>query len=136
LNGPFIPPEPDKGDPDTIAGYAAVHGRPAAFEGADGVSYSVALESDNTGDPSRPFGAYLLFMRWSGSAEPVVTGHLETDFLALAATPQEAIAAVGGMKLSEVRDVLNRLIDDARPADTSGGERPWWEVMNDEDTES
>jgi hypothetical protein len=61
---------------------------------------------------------------------------METDFLAFGATPQEAMAAVGGMKLSEVRDVLNRLIIDARPADAVGGERPWWEVMNDEDTES
>ena len=67
----------------------AVHARPAAFEGADGRSYTVAIETDDTGERARPVGAYLLFVRWGGE-QPDVTGHIETPFLAWGATAEEA----------------------------------------------
>jgi hypothetical protein len=63
--GQHIPPEYGKGDETTVAGYAAVHSRPAALEGRDGMSYSLDLLTDATGDAARPFGAYLIFVRWS-----------------------------------------------------------------------
>ena len=37
----------------------AVHGRPAAFEGSDGMSYSVAIEADATGDSATAAEASL-----------------------------------------------------------------------------
>ena len=129
MSGPFIQPHPEKGDPNTIGGYAAVHGRPAAFEGVDGLSYSVELYSDSTGDRSQPYGAFILFLRWNETADPVVTGHIETAFLEFGSTPDEALAKLGAMKLADVLELLNKLIAELRQNETN---RPWWEVMNDE----
>ena len=36
----FRQPDHSKGDANTLGGYIAVHDRPAAFEGADGFSYT------------------------------------------------------------------------------------------------
>ena len=64
MSGRFLPPDHSRGDANTIGGYAAVHARPAAFEGSDGMSYSVEIAVDDTGTADQPFGAYLLFLRW------------------------------------------------------------------------
>ena len=106
----------------------AVHARPAAFEGSDGYSYSVAIESDRTGDAGRPFGAYFLFVRWRRIGAQGVEGHLETPFLAWGASPAEARSALGAMPIEEVKTVLDDLIRAAAPAPT----RKWWDVMKDE----
>jgi hypothetical protein len=125
--GRFLPPDHSKGDERTIGGYMAVHARPAAFEGADGMSYSVEIETDETGDPAQPYGAYLLFVRWS-RGDPRVSGHLETDFLARAPSEQEARALVGALSLEEVKRVLDTLIREREPKPS----KPWWEVMREE----
>ncbi len=124
--GRFIPPDHSKGDPNTIGGYMAVHDRPAAFEGSDGASYSVEIVSDSSGDKSRPFAAYLLFVRW-GHGDPVASGHLETDFLAFASSESEACAIVGALHLNEVKSKLDALIKAKRAE-----ERPWWDEMRSE----
>jgi hypothetical protein len=126
--GRFLPPDHSKGDERTIGGYMAVHARPAAFEGVDGMSYSVEIETDETGDPAQPYGAYLLFVRWS-HGEPRVTGHLESDFLARASSEQEARAHLGALSLEEVKRVLDALIREHTPPPS----RPWWEVMRGEE---
>ena len=78
MPGQHLPADHGRGDANTIGGYAAVHGRPAAFEGTDGLSYSVEIVTSATGDPERPWGAYLLFVRWSR----IVSNILPTaDFL-------------------------------------------------------
>ena len=46
--GQFLPADHSLGDANTIGGYMAVHARPAAFEGKDGVSYSVEILADET----------------------------------------------------------------------------------------
>ena len=51
----FLPADHSKGDERTIGGYAAVHARPAAFEGRDGLSYSVEIMSDPVGTRVRAF---------------------------------------------------------------------------------
>jgi hypothetical protein len=126
--GRFIPPDHSKGDPNTIGGYMAVHDRPAAFEGSDGASYSVEIVSDTSGENQRPFAAYLLFVRW-GQGDPVASGHLETDFLAFAATEEEARKMVGALSLNEVKLKLDGLIK-ARRSELL----PWWDSMRNEGT--
>jgi hypothetical protein len=128
MPGRHLPADHSKGDANTIGGYAAVHGRPAAFEGRDGYSYSVELVADHTGDAARPFGAFLLFLRWRRVGAQGVEGHLESDFLAFGATAAEATAALGAFELQRVREVLDGLIS-ARP-ESSG--RRWWDVMREE----
>jgi hypothetical protein len=127
--GQFLPADHSRGDANTIGGYMAVHSRPAAFEGHDGVSYSVEIVADETGEAARPYAAYLLFVRWR-AGDPVASGHLETDYLEHGESEADAIARVGAMKLSEVRAALDALI-----ADRASATRPWWEAMRDEDAE-
>jgi len=127
--GQFLPADHSRGDANTIGGYMAVHSRPAAFEGHDGVSYSVEIVSDETGEAARPYAAYLLFVRWR-AGDPVASGHLETDYLEYSESEADAIAKVGAMKLSEVRAALDALI-----ADRASAGRPWWEAMRDEGVE-
>jgi len=126
-----IPADHSKGDANTVGGYAAVHARPAAFEGSDGLSYSVELATDETGEPERPYGGYLLFLRWRRMGAQGVDGHLETDFLAYGRTADEARAGVARMPLRDVRDALEALIRERR--DRSAPARRWWDVMREED---
>lgn len=97
-----------KVDDETLAGYQAVHGRAPAFEGTDGKPYSVGVFSDDDAHPDGTYGAALLFIRWSVDQQP--DGHLESDYLARAADPAEAEAALGRLRLAEVKDVLDALI--------------------------
>ena len=124
--GRFLPADHSKGDPNTIGGYMAVHDRPAAFEGSDGASYSVEIVADVSDEKDRPFGAYLLFVRWR-EGDPVASGHLETEFLALAETEDEAKKMVGAMLLNGVKDHLDQLIKQ-RKAEL----QPWWDAMRQE----
>jgi hypothetical protein len=126
MHGRHLPPDHSKGDANTLGGYMAVHDRPAAFAGADGFSYSAEILSDETGDAKRPFGAYLLFVRWAriGSASPA--GHLESEFLTYGATPEEAARDAGALSLTAVKQLLDKLV-----AEASGGapRRRWWDAM-------
>ena len=93
---------------DTLAGYVAVHGRPPAFEGSDGASYSVGVFSDDDPHPDGRYGAALLFLRWSPAAEP--EGHLESDYIAYDQDATAAEAAVGNLSLLDVKRTLDALI--------------------------
>ena len=126
----FLQPDHSKGDANTIGGYMAVHGRPAAFEGSDGMSYSVAIESQGTGDASRPWGAYFLFMRWRRIGPQGVEGHLESDFLTYGDSAAEAKRALGSLPLTAVRAELERLIAQRTAAEPPA--RKWWDAMRDE----
>jgi len=126
----FHPADHSKGDANTVGGYAAVHARPAAFEGSDGYSYSVEVCADATGDPARPWGGYLLFLRWRRLGAQGVEGHLESDFLAYGATEAEALAAAGRLPLQEARTRLEALVAERRAASTPA--RRWWDVMRDD----
>lgn len=93
---------------DTLAGYVAVHGRAPAFEGTDGRAYSVGVFSDDDPAPDGTYGAALLFVRWSPTQEP--EGHLESAYLARAADPAAAEAAVGQMSLREIKTTLDTIL--------------------------
>lgn len=134
MAGRHLPPDHSKGDESTLGGYMGVHARPAAFEGGDGMPYSVDVLVEQTGEARAPFAAYLLFMRWRRIGEPGVEGHLESEFLAHGATEVEARGAIERMSLAQVKDLLDTLIE-ARggglPLEEQGA-RPWWDAMRDE----
>jgi len=127
--GQFLPADQSKGDERTVGGYAAVHARPAALEGRDGMSYSLDLLSDATGDASRPYGAFLLFVQWSRVGAQKAEGHLETEFLTFGASAAEAERLLRDMPLTEAQSRLDALIL-ARDGATT---RRWWDVMREED---
>ena len=121
----FLQPDFGKGDPNSLAGYAAVHGRPAAFEGSDGFSYSVEILSDEERGEREPWGAYLFFVRWARIGASTPEGHLESDVLARGATEAQARERVGALMLNDVKGVLDVLI--ARS--TVAPKRKWWDAM-------
>jgi hypothetical protein len=125
----FQPPDHTKGDANTLAGYIAVHDRPAAFEGSDGYSYSADIIADRTDDAATPFAAYLLFVRWARVGAQSPEGHVETDYLASGNSESEARDRVGAMSLSQVRALLEQLIV-AKRGPTN--RRRWWDAMRDE----
>ena len=129
MSGRFIPPDHSRGDANTIGGYAAVHGRPAAFEGSDGMSYSVEIVVDETEIVGRPYGAYFLFLRWRRMGAQGIEGHLETDYLAYGATEDAARAAIGAMTLTAVKQLIDELI---REQSATKPTRKWWDAMRDE----
>ena len=129
MSGRFLPPDHSRGDANTIGGYAAVHARPAAFEGSDGMSYSVEIVVDDTGVAGRAFGAYFLFLRWRRMGAQGVEGHLETDYLAYGPTEDAARDAIGQLTLTAVKRMLDDLIREQlanRPT------RRLWDAMRDE----
>jgi hypothetical protein len=105
------------GTEETLGGYQSVHGRPPAFEGADGRSYSAGIFSEDTPGPDGRFGAAVIYVRWSPSNEP--DGHLETPFLAHDADPSRAEQAVGRMTLLEAKRQLDGLIAGRRSPEDS-----------------
>lgn len=133
--GQHLPPDHSRGDESTVGGYAAVHARPPALEGRDGMSYSLEILTDSTGEAAREkqVGAYLLFVRWKRVREQGVAGHLESEFLAWGATAAQAKRALGAMPLTGAQQVLDALVD------ASAGERAgrrWWDVMRDESADT
>lgn len=130
MRGQFRQPDHARGDANTLGGYMAVHDRPAAFEGADGFSYSVEILTDDTGDRAAPVGAYLFFVRWARVGAAAPDGHVETDFLARAASADDARTAVGAMRLSDVKSALDALIA-ARAGGTPA--HKWWDAMRADD---
>lgn len=132
MPGQHIPADHSQGDANTIGGYAAVHGRPAAFEGSDGFSYSVEIAAAATGHAEHPWGAYLLFVQWGRIGATTPSGHLETEFLAESDSEGDARAVVEAFSLAQVRSVLLALISRRLGSEPS---RRWYDVMND-DTES
>lgn len=129
MAGQHLPADHSRGDANTIGGYAAVHSRPAAFEGSDGLSYSVEIVTAPTGDAAHAWGAYLLFVQWTRIGATSPSGHLESDFLAESDDEHDARAIVGAMSLSEVRSLLETLIAERR-GDTPV--RRWYDVMRDD----
>lgn len=125
----FRQPDFSKGDPNTLGGYMAAHDRPAAFEGADGFSYSVEIlaDEDHAGPADARWGAYLFFVRWARIGATAPEGHLESDLLTHGASEAEARARLGAWPLADVRRVLDALI-----ARATGGQprRRWWDAMN------
>lgn len=129
MEGQWLPPDHSLGDANTIGGYMRVHARPAAFEGSDGLSYSVAIEAEATGEAGGPFGAFFLFLRWRRRGVQGVEGHLETDYLAWGETADAAREALGAWSLADVRLQLETRLAESS---SGGAGRRWWDVMREE----
>ena len=125
----YRPPEPSKGDESTIGGYAAVHDRPAAFEGSDGFSYSVELMAEESGDPQMPWAGFILFVRWARVGAQSPEGHLETAYLVHGASDPDVRQQLGILPLAAVKALLDTLIDER----VTGPARSWWDAMHHED---
>lgn len=125
----YRPPDHSKGDESTIGGYAAVHDRPAAFEGSDGYSYSVELMAEPSEDAGGAWGAFFFFVKWARLGAQSPEGHLESDYLLTAATEADAMTALGETPLDEVKALLDRLIARREGAAPT---RKWWDAMRDE----
>jgi hypothetical protein len=115
VSGQHLPPDYTRGDESTVGGYALVHSRPPAFEGVDGASYSADVLADETGDPDRPWGGYLFFVRWSAGV-PALSGHVESAFLHRAPSEAEALAATGRISLRDAQQILDGLLQAVRSA--------------------
>jgi hypothetical protein len=131
MSGQFRPADHSKGDANTIAGYMAVHDRPAAFEGSDGFSYSVEILVERDDDDDPPWAAFFLFVKWARIGAQSPEGHLESDYLTRGTTADEALAKIGGLALSDVKSVLDALIANRAGAST----RRWFDAMRDEPEE-
>jgi len=103
----------------------AVHARPAAFDGPDGLPYSVDLLCDLSGDADRPWGGALMFLRWRRIGEPGIDGHVESDFLVYGQHEDEVRAALGALTLDAVKATLDALVTPTLP----GHGRKWWDAM-------
>jgi hypothetical protein len=108
----FIPPDHSLGNENTIGGYQRVHGRPAAFDARDGLSYSVAIIADHLPDHYRgPYGAYFLFLRWRRIGKEGVAGHIESDYLEFGKSREEAMDRLGAWTVEKVEAHLDALIE-------------------------
>jgi hypothetical protein len=93
----------------TLGGYMAKHERAAAFAGADGQAYSVAVYVDDEPDTEGRYGAALLFVRWSAAGDRPV-GHVETPPLAWGRSPPEAEERLKALSLYDVKAALDEAI--------------------------
>ena len=110
---------------NTIGGYAAVHDRPAAFEGSDGFSYSVEIMAEPTGDARRPWGAFFLFVQVGARRRADARRPLESDYLAGRDRGTTRARRSARRRLDEVEALLDRLIAERRGASPTraGGTR-------------
>jgi hypothetical protein len=97
----------------TFGGYLDVHHRPPAFEGSDGNPYSAEIYVDNEPCQDGRYGAAVLFVRWSPSGDRPA-GHLETAYLVFGDTSEEAGAYLRRLTLYELKDHLDRLIENRK----------------------
>lgn len=97
----------------TLGGYVEVHERVPAFEGGDGQPYTVDIAIDSTGDPDKPFAAFLVFVRWAATGAGIMD-HVETGDVASGATEADARRAALDLSLYEVKAELDAAIERKR----------------------
>lgn len=106
------PIAPEGADEGTLGGYLALHGRAAAFEGADGRPYTVAIDAEEQGEGSGVWSGYLVFLRWADTGTAIM-GHLTTEDLVSGSSEAEARAALDALPLPEVKRILDRTVERA-----------------------
>ena len=91
----------------TLGGYLREHERPPAFRGSDGDAFTVEIIVDEAPAGAGAWAAYLFFVRWRGGE---AVGHLETDYLSEAGSPEGARAPIEALTLHEVKNILDGLL--------------------------
>lgn len=101
-------------DPDvTFAGYVETHDRVPAFEGADGQPYTVDIDTEQTGDPDRPWAAFLVFVRWAATGAGIM-GHVTSEDIAWGKEEWEAREAALDLTLYQLKSELDAAIERRR----------------------
>ncbi len=95
----------DAADESTLGGYVAVHGRAAAFTGADGQPYTVGVEVEAPADADSGWAGYLIFLRWAATGSAVM-GHAETGDLVTGDSEEAVRTALEGLPLWRVKEIL------------------------------
>ncbi|HEX6693736.1 MAG TPA: hypothetical protein VF035_03430 [Longimicrobiales bacterium] len=99
----------------TLGAYMDRHDRVPAFEGADGMPYTVDVDTEETGDPARPFAAFLVFIRWAETGAGIMD-HVESGDVAFGQSEEQAKLAAHDLSLYEVKAELDRAIERRRQA--------------------
>jgi hypothetical protein len=92
-----------------LGGYFDVHSRPPAFEGVDGLPYTVSMEIEKTGDLRKPVAGYLVFPRWAETGLGII-GHVETGILCEGQGSDEVREHLRALSLLEVQQRLDAAI--------------------------
>ncbi len=103
----------------TLGGYIEKHDRVPAFEGPDTMPYTVDIDTEETGDPARPWVAFFVFIRWAATGAGIM-GRVESGDVAAGATETEARQAAHDLTLYEVKTELDAAI--ARRRELENGE--------------
>jgi hypothetical protein len=93
----------------TLGGYIELHNRVPAFEGHDEMPYTVDVDVEATGDPERPFAAFLMFIRWAATGAGIMD-HVESGDVAYGVDEESARQAAYELSLYEVRAELDAAI--------------------------
>ncbi|MDZ7781024.1 MAG: hypothetical protein U5R14_13975 [Gemmatimonadota bacterium] len=102
-------PTPEYLDDSTLGGYFETHDRPPAFEGSDGLPYTVSIEIERTGDLRLPYCGYLVFPRWAETGVGII-GHVETETLSEGRSEGDVRTTLDALTLYDVQDLLERAI--------------------------
>lgn len=97
----------------TFAGYVETHDRVPAFEGSDGQPYTVDIDTEETGDPERPWAGFLVFLRWAATGAGIM-GHVVSDDVVWGASEHEARERALELTLFELKEELDRAIERRR----------------------
>lgn len=93
----------------TLGAYIERHDRVPAFEGTDGMPYTVDIDVEASDDPARPFAAFFVFIRWAETGAGIMD-HVESFDVAHGLTEDLARAAALDLSLYEVKDELDQAI--------------------------
>lgn len=93
----------------TFAGYVETHDRVPAFEGSDGLPYTVDVDTERTSDPTRPWAAFLVFVRWAETGAGIM-GHVLSEDVAWGGTEEEARLGALDLTMFELKTELDRAI--------------------------
>ena len=107
--------ERDEAQDVTLGGYIEKHDRVPAFEGSDGQPYTVDVDVEPTGEPERPFAAFLVFIRWAATGAGIMD-HTESGDLTEDGSEAEARQAVLDLTLFEIKTELDAAIARRRAA--------------------
>ena len=99
----------------TLGAYIERHDRVPAFEGADGMPYTVDVDVEAGDDPARPFAAFFVFIRWAETGAGIMD-HVESFDVAYGMTEEQARLAALDLSLYEVKAELDRAIERRRQA--------------------